>query len=146
MTDLTNAAELASSRATESEGLGRLADDVVQSLRDASAFRVWVPEELGGVGGSIHDGLDAFFLRPPTDEGGVDGAGLGGGASVCFGSGQWRDVCFLSLLAAGQIEELAEELVDEVRGSPRFEITTLLACLAPAAGLAAEGFASMLIT
>ena len=67
MTDLIDAADLASDRATESEGLGRLADDVVEALRDSAAFRIWVPEALGGLGGSIHDGLDAIEQLSTAD-------------------------------------------------------------------------------
>ncbi len=67
MSDLATAAEVASARATESEGLGRLADDVVDALRGSEAFRIWVPEELGGLGGSVHDGLDAIETLASAD-------------------------------------------------------------------------------
>lgn len=67
MTDLTAAASIADDRAPESERLGRLADEVVSALVDAEAFRVWVAAELGGVGGSIHDGLDTIETLSRAD-------------------------------------------------------------------------------
>ena len=69
MGSIEHACAVADRRAADSERAGRLNSEVVASLTEAGAFRIWVPEAYGGPGATIAEGIDTLI-----DIGRADGA------------------------------------------------------------------------